>query len=114
MTGLSLILHRLQHAAQKSAPLPQSRDLKSGLRITLQFSNGRTYLSVSRSNVTPSFTEFETVFRFYAGTKPTSALVREPKAQPLADGWFYLLSSWDNQRDCAELQTTQTSPAIAF
>ena len=113
MGRLNLILHRLQHAARQSAPIAQSHDFRSGLRVSLRFENGRTYIYLSRCNTVPSVTEFDTIMRFYAGVKPASVLVREPKLQPAEDGRRYLVADWNDARDCVRPQV-QIEHAVAF
>lgn len=106
MTRLSQILHVLHSRALAASPLAVSKDLSGGLRITLQLSEGQTFLSVGRKNQHPSFQELDTVFRYYPSAKPRNYHPRKIRdVQP--DGLFHIMTNWEN----SAAQPLETIPA---
>jgi len=113
ISNLSPLLHNLQHKAVHSAPIEQHLDLSDGLRVSLRFEDGQSWLYLSRPGVCPSLVEAHTIFKHYPGSKPTQVTFREPQQQPLADGRFYLLTSW-SLNDCAEAEAEAIPLTLVF
>jgi len=110
--ALNTVLHRLHSRALQSAPNPVITDLSGGLRITLQLSEGRTYISVARRGVHPSMREFYTVLRYYPNAKPQAPSPSVlPSVQP--DGFLHIMASWENS-DAIELDKLPTQLSLSL